>query len=183
MPLTANFDEVPSIKYFEGVPRQYRFNASTGILNIKGITPVTKKGQAFTILPVAYRQFRDNILNMGVKNWIEFFFLNKRHEICSLLLHGYSVENLSNLVADLFYEEAKLYEIALTIKPSQKENKSLKSKYYICEFEFEKLDTDKVEVLQSAVSPFKIYRNDTLTGEADNKLLFNYHSPLSQISA
>lgn len=180
-PLEADFLDIPEVRYFDGHPQQYRFNASVGVFNLKGVTPITKKGQSLTIIPIAYRQFKDDILGMGIKNWIEFFFLNKAYQVCSLLLHGYSVENLSGVVADLFYEDAKLYEIALTIKPTAKENKKVGSKYYIAEFEFETIAAHKVEELQMSVENLNIYRADTLTGEAETKLLFNYTSPILEL--
>lgn len=169
--------------YMTGHPQSYRFNASTGIFNLDGILPLTKKGEAFTIIPIAYRKFRDDILNMGAKNWVEFFFLNRRHQVCALLLHGYSVENLMGVAAKLFYDDAKLYEVALTIRPVQKKNKRTGSTYFIAEFSFEKLNENFLQKMYETVEGYDIFRADTLTGEAETHFQHNFNicrKPLTQ---
>lgn len=163
MPKGTNLDEIPNVKYLKGFPQQYRFNASQGVFNHKGETVLTKKGEPFTIVPVAFRKFRDDILGMGKKNWIEFFFLNNSNQVCSLLLHGYSVENLQMILVDLFYQDATLNNVALTIKPVEKQNKVHNSKYYIAEYSFEKLSESDVETLKEATKDLDIYRFDTLS--------------------
>jgi hypothetical protein len=100
--------------------------------------------------------------------------LNAKNQVGCLLLHGYSVENLSIIFADLFYDDAKLFEVALTIKPVEKQNKAANSTYYIAEFSFEKLSKSDVEHYSEAVNGLNIYRNDTLTDVAQNTLLYNF---------
>lgn len=174
LPKGVNLDEIPTVKYLQGFPVQYRFNASTGVLSYKGEQNLTKKGEAFTIVPVAYRQFNDDILGMGKKNWFELYFINNKNQVGCLLLHGYSVENLSSIFADLFYDDAKLFEVALTIKPTEKQNKTANSTYYIAEFSFDKLSASDVEHYSESVKGMNLYRVDTLTEVAQHTLLHNF---------
>ena len=176
----SNFDEVPQIKYLEGFPRQYRFDASRGIFNIKGITPLTRKGETLTIIPVAYRIFKDNILGMGVKSWAEFFFLNASNQMCAILLHGYSVQNLMRVADEMFYDDVKFTDVELSITPVEKTNKREKSKYFIAEFSYKILDKKVTDTLNEAIKELDIYRIETHTGDADIKFLHNYKVPQLQ---
>ena len=90
------------IRYRPGYPRSYRFDASRGLFSINGETPITKKAEPLTFIPIGYRLFKDDILGYGLKKWAEFFFLNEEGHLCSLLFHGYSVENLERTTLDLF---------------------------------------------------------------------------------
>jgi hypothetical protein len=54
--------EIARIAYLPGCPRQYRFDASRGMFNLKGETPITKPKEGFTIVPIAFRISRDDIL-------------------------------------------------------------------------------------------------------------------------
>ena len=118
--INTDTGEAQSIMYLSGRPRQYRFDASKGQFNIKGEIPLTKKGKAFTILPVAFRIFKDDILGMGVKKWVEFYFINEKTQLCALLFHGYSVENLLRMTDEMFYDGVNLCQVALTIEPIEK---------------------------------------------------------------
>ncbi|MCB9265032.1 MAG: hypothetical protein H6558_08410 [Lewinellaceae bacterium] len=121
--------ELLPVTYFPGRPLQYRFDASRGIFNIRGETVLTKPRETFEVIPVAYRIFQDNILGVGMKRWAEFFFLNEERQLCNLLLHGYSVQNLMQVVADhMFYDNVKLTEVRLKITPVQKESKRTRTR-------------------------------------------------------
>lgn len=91
-----------TIKYRPGYPRSYRFDASRGVINVNGEINITKKGEALSFIPIGYRLFKDDILGYGLKKWAEFFFVNEGGQLCSLLFHGYSVENLERRTNDLF---------------------------------------------------------------------------------
>ena len=130
----SQINQIPEqeIKYLPGHPRQYRFDASRGIINLNGETPVTKKSQAFSFIPIGYRLFKDDILGMGKKKWAEFFFLNQSNQVCNLLVHGYSVEQLMKTIEQMYYDEANLCDVELTLKPIERTNKVAESKYFHC---------------------------------------------------
>lgn len=174
--------EVSEIRYLPGYPQVVRFDASRGIFSINGGIPLTKKGEDFTLVPVAFRIFKDNILGFGIKRWAEFFFISEQKTVCNLLVHGYSVENLMRTIQDMYYDGSNLCEVALTLKPVEKMIKETGSKYFIAEFGFKKLDADTQSTLQAAVSGLKIWREDTLTGDAINELSSNYNPPIRQIN-
>ncbi len=137
----SQISQIPEqeIKYLPGHPRQYRFDASRGIINLNGETPVTKKSQAFSFIPIGYRLFKDDILGMGKKKWAEFFFLNKSNQVCNLLVHGYSVEQLMKTIEQMYYDEANLCDVELTLKPIERTNKVAESKYFIADFSYKLL--------------------------------------------
>lgn len=171
------------LKYLAGYPRQIRFDASKGFFNVKGITPLTKKGGSFTIQPIAYRIFKDNILGMGVKSWAEFFFINNSNQICALLIHGYSVQNLMQQADEMFYDDVNFNQVSLTITPIEKTSKTQDekgnfNKYYICHFDYEKLDKKVLDTLTAAKAGLQIWREETLTGDAISLFTDNYNPPI-----
>lgn len=174
--------ELLPVTYFPGRPLQYRFDASRGVLNIRGQVVLTKPREAFEIIPVAYRIFSDDILGVGRKKWAEFFFLNEERMLCNLLLHGYSVQNLMQVVADrMFYDNVKLTEVRLRITPVQKESKSPGAegkKYHIAQFDYEPITQEEAATLQSAVKGLLIWREDTNTGAGEIQFSENYSPPV-----
>ena len=180
--LNKETGELLPVTYFPGRPLQYRFDASRGVLNIRGETVLTKPREAFEIIPVAYRIFSDDILGVGRKKWAEFFFLNEERMLCNLLLHGYSVQNLMQVVADrMFYDNVKLTEVRLKITPVQKESKSPGAegkKYHIAHFDYEPVKPEEAATLQSAVKGLLIWREDTNTGAGEIQFSENYSPPV-----
>ena len=174
--------EVLPIRYLPGYPLQYRFDASRGIFNIGGDRPITKKGASITFTPICYRIFRDDILGYGRKRWVEFFFINDKQVICNLLLHGYSVENLMKTIQAMYYDNVRLDEVALTIKPTERNNKTSGNKYFIAEFTYQSLPKEqrKNPMLES-LQQVPIWREDTLTGDAHTELAFNYNPPIKMV--
>ena len=171
------------LKYLSGYPRQIRFDASRGFFNIKGITPITKKGEALTIQPIAYRIFKDNILGMGVKTWAEFFFINNGNQLCVLMLHGYSVQNLMRHADEMFYDDVNFNQVSLTIQPVEKtsrqqDEKGGYPKYYMCDFTYKKLDNKVLDTLTAAKKGLQIWREETLTGDAINLFVNGYNPPI-----
>lgn len=175
--------EVKPITYLEGSPRQYRFDASRGILSINGEIPLTKRGDEFIILPIAYQIFTDNILGeqYGTLRWVEFIFLNQENQVCSVLLHGYSVQNLMRMFNEMFYDDVSFCDIALTIKPSEKVSTSAETpntKYFMCFFSYKKLALDEREVLKTVTKDLRLYRADTYSETRKVELTKNYFNPI-----
>ena len=172
-----------TIKYMPGYPRQIRFDASRGMFNVKGEIPLTKKGEEITILPLAYRIFSDDILGMGKKAWVEFFFLNNSNQMCALLLHGYSVQNLMRQADEMFYDDVTFCDVALTIKPIEKtstkqDEQGKFPKYYMCEFGYKKLDKQMLDTLNTAKNGLHIWRVETHTGDAEISFQKGYNPPV-----
>ena len=178
--LDSETGEITAITYLPGYPRQYRFDASRGIFNVKGETPISKKGEELTILPIAYRVFRDDILGMGLKKWVEFFFINEAKQVCSLLLHGYSVENLMRIVDEMFYDGVNLCEVALSIKPVEKQNKETGNKYFIASFGYKPLKDESRLAIEAVANHLSIWREETLTGDADIQYQLNFAPPIKK---
>jgi len=174
------YEAFENIQYLTGYPRQYRFDAKKGVFNMKDSEALTKAGQDFTIVPIAYRIFTDSIIESyyGRRKWAEFFFINDKGQMCAILLHGHSVDNLRKLRAQLYYEGASLTQVALTIKPEAKKHD--KGKYYIADFSIEVLTIPEIETHQAVADSLPpIYREDTYTGDAEMIDQSNYNVPIS----
>ena len=171
------------IKYMKGSPRQYRFNASNGFFAVKGAKEnLTSEGQHLTIIPIAYQIFTDSILGeqYGRLRWVELIFLNEKLQVCSILLHGYSVDNLLSKSNELFYDDKNFCEVKLTISPTSRKSKSPEAKgakYWIAEFSYELIDGKELEKLQDAVRGLDLYREDIYTVNREVELTKNYGIP------
>jgi hypothetical protein len=151
--------DLSEIKYLPGFPRKYRFDAKNGKLNFNGETDITQKGQAFSIIPLAHRIFTDEILGYSRRKWAEMFFVNRAGHVCSLLFHGYSVDQLQVILGDLYYEDAGLTDIQLTVHPEPRSNDF--GNYYVASFGFEVLPAaDRAQLALVAESLPPIYRQD-----------------------
>ena len=181
--VNAENGEVTPVQYLVGHPRAYRFDASRGFFSLNGITPISKKEEAITIIPIAYRIFTADILGIKGKQWVEIFFLNGRNQVCNLLMHGYSVESLLDSTTDLFYDDVNLCGVALTIQPIEKTSKQQDDngkypKYYIGKFSYQLLEEVAKENLQAATEGLQIWRSDTVTGEVAAEVAVNYNPPV-----
>ena len=96
---TGEVAQVPMFRYLPGHPRQVRFDAKAGQFNINGTVPL---GSSLSFIPLAWRVFQDDILDMSRKPWAELFFADDKGAICAVLLHGYSAENLYRLIEPSF---------------------------------------------------------------------------------
>lgn len=168
--------QLPEIKYLPGFPRKYRFDAKNGKLNFNGQTDITPKGQAFTIIPLAHRIFTDEILGYSRRKWAELFFVNQAGHLCSLLFHGYSVDQLQLILGDLYYEDAGLTDIQLTVHPEPRSNDF--GNYYVASFGFETLpasDREQLALVAESLPP--IYRQDIYNGDAQYHAWKNVQLP------
>lgn len=170
------------IRYLKGMPRQYRFDASKGFFNIKGNDRLTKNGDSFTLIPLAYQVFTDEILGdqYGRMRWIELIFLNQALQVCSMLLHGYSVDNLLSKADELFYDDANFCQVKLTIKPIEKVSTNPEAKgakYWMAFFDYQLIEQKELEKLQTATKGLEFFRRDTYTVNREIELSENYGIP------
>jgi len=164
------------IKYFEGMPKQYRADMKSGQFNVNGKTDI---GSDFSFQPVAWRFFEDDILGMGRKKWVELFFVDHKDCMSVILFHGFSRENLEGLASELFYSDVTLADIVLHVSMQEKTNDKItpKAKYFIAEFDFEVADEAETEKLKQGIEKLKLYRNDTFNLEAEVSAMENYFHP------
>ncbi len=181
--LTATLDEAsgevtetPRFKYMPGHPRQIRFDAKAGQFNINGTTPL---GKSISFIPMGWRIFSDNILNMGVKLWAELYFVDEKNAVCAVLFHGYSVENIYRLIEPLFYDDRTLAEVTVTATATKKETTKdgKKATYYIAEFEYSAADPAEVQARREFAEDFDVWREETYTGLATSRLEHGYRVP------
>ena len=181
--LTATLDEASGeltetsrFRYLPGHPRQVRFDAKVGQFNIGGAVPL---GASLRFIPLAWRVFHDDILNMGCKLWAELFFTDAQGAVCAVLFHGYSVENLYRLIEPLFYDDLTLADVVVKVtaekKQTTKEGKT--ATYYIAQFSYEPADPAEVAARRDFARDFPIWRIETCTGVADVRIQHAYTAP------
>lgn len=173
---TGEVTQVPRFRYLPGHPRQIRFDAKAGQFNIGGTTPL---GSSLSFIPLAWRIFQDDILNMGRKLWAELFYADDKGAICAVLFHGYSVENLYRLIEPLFYDDLTLADVVVKVQASKKETTKdgKKATYYIAEFSYEPADAPEVAARRDFTRDFSIWRAETYTGAADMRIQHAYAAP------
>ena len=134
---------------------------------------------ALSFIPLAWRIFQDDILNMGRKLWAELFFADDKGAICAVLFHGYSVENLYRLIEPLFYDDLTLADVTVKVtaekKQTTKEGKT--ATYYIAQFSYEPAAPAAVAARRDFARDFPIWRAETYTGAADTRIQHGYTAP------
>jgi hypothetical protein len=176
---TGEVVQVSRFRYLPGHPRQVRFDAKAGQFNLGGITPL---GNSLSFIPLAWRVFQDDILNMGRKLWAELFFADDKGAICAVLFHGYSVENLYRLIEPLFYDDLTLADVTVKVtaekKQTTKDGKT--ATYYIAQFSYEAADAAEVAARRDFAHDFPIWRAETYTGNADLRIQHGYTVPVEE---
>ena len=173
---TGEVVQVSRFRYLPGHPRQVRFDAKAGQFNINGTVPL---GNSLSFIPLAWRVFQDDILNMGRKLWAELFFTDDKGAICAVLFHGYSVENLYRLIEPLFYDGLTLADVLVTVtaekKQTTKDGKT--ATYYIAQISYTAADPAEVAARRDFARDFAIWRAETHTGKADMRIQHGYTVP------
>ena len=173
---TGELTETSRFRYLPGHPRQIRFDAKAGQFNINGQTQL---GPALSFIPLAWRIFSDDILNMGRKLWAELFYADDKGAVCAVLFHGYSVENLYRLIEPLFYDELTLADVVVHVRAVKKETtkEGKKATYYLAEFSYEPAALAEVVARRDFAQDFPIWRAETYTGAADMRIQHGYTVP------
>jgi hypothetical protein len=177
----ADGQQVTNIKYLPGAPRQIRFDAKAGQFNVNGKEPL---GPTLTFQPVAWEFFTADILNMGLKSWVELFFLDEKNRLCALLFHGYSVDALTHVSVPLFYDDLSLADIVLTVTAEQKINNKIQPKgiYYIADFTYTEANPQRTADLKELAGMLDIYRSETLSHTRVTTITHGYRVPDHEIS-
>ena len=166
-------------KYLEGHPRQYRFDAKEGVFAING---TEKIGRTLTFQPFAWRIFTDSILTMGPKQWAELYFIDEKVCVSVVMFHGYSVDNIFRLIEPLYYDDQTLADVVLTVVAEKKENTKIQPKgiYYIANFSYKlSNNADTTAELKQFGQDMRIFRQETLTAEANIKTAYNFYNPFT----
>ena len=169
-------EQLNSIRYLPGRPRQYRFNAQTGRFNINGTEDV---GDSFTIQPVAWRIFEDDLFARGrVETWAELFFVDSKSALSSLMFNNSSINELYRLIERLFYDDLKLSDVILTITSEKKVNEKItpKGTWYLANFKYIPADATAVVELAAYAQSHPIFRAETITEAANHNLVSDLYA-------
>ena len=173
------------IRYMPGNPRSYRLDLGKGVLNLEGREQVTKPGETFKVIPIAFRCLQDGLFGQPEKKWCEVYFVNEEGHVGLFMFHGFSVQNLSEAARDLFYEKRGLCEVQWTVNLEKKVNKQGQS-YFMAFFDFKPLPKKELEKQRLLIQDieatyFHIYRSDTM--EAKTLFAENYSTHLEPTRA
>ena len=173
------------IRYMPGNPRSYRLDLGKGVLNLEGREQVTKPGETFKVIPIAFRCLQDGLFGQPEKKWCEVYFVNEDGHIGVFMFHGFSVQNLSEAARDLFYEKRGLCEVQWTVNLEKKVNKQGQS-YFMAFFFFfplpkKELEKQRLLIQDIEATYFHIYRSDTM--EAKTLFAENYSTHLEPTRA
>ncbi|MCB9341967.1 MAG: hypothetical protein H6577_27885 [Lewinellaceae bacterium] len=173
------------IRYMPGNPRSYRLDLGKGVLNLEGREQVTKPGETFKVIPIAFRCLQDGLFGQPEKKWCEVYFVNEDGHIGVFMFHGFSVQNLSEAARDLFYEKRGLCEVQWTVNLEKKVNKQ-GACYYMAFFDFtplpkKELEKQRLLIQDIEATYFHIYRSDTM--EAKTLFAENYSTHLEPTRA
>ncbi len=163
--------------YFEGRPREYRFNGQNGQFNLYGDRILTDASgrllSTFSFQPIAYRIFEDTLFGRSVRElWAELFFVDNDNCVASIMFNNTSVNELYRLLEPILYERKSLCDVVLTIKPERVQSKNDPSKsWYIGRFTYENAKPERVAEMMEFVRTHHVYRGETLTVSAQHKLV------------
>ncbi|GAB2778765.1 hypothetical protein GCM10027275_22780 [Rhabdobacter roseus] len=163
--------------YFEGRPREYRFNGQSGQFNLYGDRILTdEKGRtlmAFSFQPIAYRIFEDTLFGRTVRElWAEIFFIDNENCVSSIMFNNTSVSELYRMMEPILYERQTLCDVLVTVRPEKVFSKSDPTRsWFIARFSYETALVEKVREMREFTRDCRIYRSETLTSSAQHKLI------------
>lgn len=163
--------------YFEGRPREYRFNGQNGQFNLYGDRVLTDPSgrlvSTFSFQPIAYRIFEDGLFGRSLRElWAELFFVDEDNCVSSIMFNNTSVNELYRLLEPILYERKSLCDVVLTIKPERVQSKSDPNKsWFIARFSYEPAKPETIAEMREFVKTHRVYRNETLTVAAQHKLV------------
>mgnify|MGYP000536533908 CR=1 FL=1 len=163
--------------YFEGRPREYRFNGQNGQFNRYGDHVLTDPSgrllTEFTFQPIAYRTFEDCLFGRLLREqWAELFFIDSDDCVASIMFNNTSVTEFYRLLEPILYERKSLCDIVLTVKPERITGKADPNKiWYIARFTYKPADPVRTAELTEYAKDHRIYRAETIQPSAVHKLV------------
>lgn len=163
--------------YFEGRPREYRFNGQNGQFNLYGDRVLTDASgrllSTFSFQPIAYRIFEDCLFGRSLRElWAELFFVDSDNCVASIMFNNTSVNELYRLLEPILYERKSLCDVILTIKPERVQSKNDPGKsWYIARFTYEPAKPELIAEMREFVKTHRVFRSETLTVSAQHKLV------------
>lgn len=165
--------------YFEGRPREYRFNGQNGQFNLYGDRILTEKSgrllTKFSLQPIAYRIFEDCLFGRSLRElWAELFFVDDDKCVANILFNGESAIAIL-AVLESIPRSRTLCDLVITVYPKYVQGKGVTSKgypnkgHYTAEFEYEAAEDGLVNEMRELSQSIRIYRSETLTVSAQHK--------------
>ena len=173
--------------YASGSPRNYRLNGSKGQLNINGKQDITKPGESFKVLPIAFRILNGELFTTPHKRWCEVYFINAAGHLSMFMFHSYSLENLETAFNEhLFYEGSNYCEAVWTVTFQKKVNKDNAS-YCLAFFDFTPLTEEEKKTVTLVTeslkdNDIKVFRRETLEYKTEQSINWNIEKAIPEVS-
>jgi hypothetical protein len=154
--------------YHTGRPLDFRFDAKDGIVKVMDIA-LTKPGEPFEMIPIAYRVFEGDILDerYGRRRWAEIFTVTVGGAVSSILFHEFSVEELEKLFSNLLYLESDLTDVKIKVTPDKVSGAH--GPFYIARFSV----VEEIDKSGWGELPEMMFRRDTLNGRDEQVSLLS----------
>lgn len=153
--------------YFDGQPRDYRFDARNGSFKIgeKFVMDGSKHAKSFSFQPFAFRKGTAVMFGRDrAEKWIEFFFLDAKNCVSAILFNSTNVEPFEKFMLDeCLYEGLAITDFVLTLTPAEVvSKKDPQKKWFVCKVEGKEADKELVKQLEEFDRDFKVYRSDSV---------------------
>lgn len=141
--------ELSRIRYRSGFPKVYQLNLAgiVGKLSVMNEEELTKKGEDFAFVPLAYRYFEGALFGQPWKKWMEVYFLNQYGWVCQLMFSAHNAENLINVITDAeIYRDLQLGQFGINVKLNTRSvtlPNDEKANYFACGFSFYELNDEQ----------------------------------------
>lgn len=183
--ITSNYN------YCVGSPIQYRFNGQSGSFNreeyIVGdenavlIKDRVQLGSTFTIIPIGFRFFEDELFlrkndetkELKREEWVELFFINDKNYVSSILFSNTSCRELKSLNAKLYYAKISLTQVEISINPVEK--KHIKGEYFVAKFKAKPADGKLVIEYKEFSQDYPIFQENTIQQSATLTLVSDHY--------
>ena len=162
---------ISAIKYFEGQPRNVRFNGQTGRFSYDGKEDL---GQSLEVVPLTWRFFTGSLFGREKARYAEIFYVDKQRNLCVVLLTNAAADNLKKFMADLSYgnlDGQVLTNTVVRISSALRIRKSDGQRYHVAEFEnCGRADSRAVLAFRLFAMDYKVYRADTRPATVEDTL-------------
>ena len=141
--------ELTRLRYRDGFPKVYKLNLAgiVGKLSVLNEDDLTKKGEDFAFVPLAYRYFEGALFGQPWKKWVEVYFLNQYGWVCQLMFSAHNAENLINVFTDAeIYRDLQLGQFGINVKMNTRSvtlPNGETANYYVCGFSFYELNDEQ----------------------------------------
>lgn len=137
--LLANEPKLGSIKYLDGHPRNYRFKAKEGAIEVDGQRIASGK-VLMDFQPFVWRVFETELFGKRRQRWMELYGINNSGQVFCINANEYSVRSWDSLYQKAFYDEIVLSQSSIRVTAEERTLFLKKTQqnvsFYVLSFDF-----------------------------------------------